>query len=182
IQAYGMEFNPVEGAMISDFPECESWIKPDVGQIFPEHEYMPGRSPRPVNKLTTSGARLAGKKIVSCDEATYTQMVFNTSLALMKVAGDQSTLSGVTHSIYHGFSYSPADAAFPGWVRYGTFINVHNILWPYFKHLFHYKARLSALLQRAEMYADIAVIHPFTDTLKGFGADWYPRPQKARPP
>ncbi|MDQ7948156.1 MAG: glycosyl hydrolase [Pedobacter sp.] len=181
VQAYGMELHPVEAAMAVDLPEGESWIKPDVGESFPDYDYLPGRAYRPVNKLVTSGAHLAGKKLIGCEEATNTQMVFNEDLQRLKIVGDQSNIAGTTQSIFHGFNYSPKEAAFPGWVRYGTFINERNPLWPYFGKWFGYKARISALLQRAEMFADIAILLPFADIWKNYGTDWYPRPQKARP-
>ncbi len=181
VQAYGMEYHPIEGSMEIDYPEGESWIKPDVGEVFPDHEFLPGRAYRPVNKLVSSGARLGGKKVVGCEEGTNTSMVFNATLERLKITGDQSNLSGMTHSIFHGFNYSPPDAPFPGWVRYGTFINERNPIWPYFKLWFNYKARLSALFQNSELFSDIAIMLPLTDTWKGYGTDWYPRPQKARP-
>ncbi len=181
VQAYGMEYHPIEGSMKIDYPEGESWIKPDVGEVFPDHEHMLGRAYRPVNKLVSSGARLAGKKVIGCEEATNTGMVFNATMERLKITGDQSNLSGMTHSIFHGFNYSPQDAPFPGWVRYGTFINERNPIWPYFKLWFSYKARLSALFQNAELISDIAIMFPLTDVWKGYGVDWYPRPQKARP-
>lgn len=181
VQAYGMEFHPIEGSMHLDYPEGESWIKPDVGEVFPDHDFLDGRAYRPINKLVSSGARLAGKKVIGCEEATNTQIVFNATLERLKITGDQSNLVGMTHSIFHGFNYSPPDAPFPGWVRYGTFINEHNPIWPYFKIWFDYKARLSALFQNAELFSDIAVMFPFADTWKGYGTDWYPRPQRSRP-
>ena len=39
------------------------------------------------------------------------------------MTGDQSNLSGVTHSILHGFNYSPLEVPFPGWIMYGAFLN-----------------------------------------------------------
>ena len=52
----------------------------------------------------------------------------------------------VTHSVWHGFNYSPPDAPFPGWVQYGTYHNENNNWWPYVKYLNRYKARLSSVL------------------------------------
>src|ERR1039457_494873 len=80
----------------------------------------PARAPTGINKFVSSAARFSGKRLVSCEEVTNTSMVFNATLASLKNCADQSNLSGVTHSIFHGFNYSPAEAAFPGWVRYGT--------------------------------------------------------------
>jgi hypothetical protein len=118
-----------------------------------------------LNKIDTRSYKyqFAGKKIVSCEEITNTTLVFNTTLEQVKICGDQSNLSGVNHSILHGFNYSPAEVPFPGWVRYGTFFNERNPWWPYFKQWSAYKARISTILQETEAFADIAVLHPLAD-------------------
>jgi hypothetical protein len=100
---------------------------------------------------------------------------------LIKIAGDQSILSGVTHSVLHGFNYSPLKAPFPGWVRYGTFFNERNTWWPYFRKWADYKARLYAVLQHAEMQADIAILPPLADLSMKFGFQRDPFPSFAYP-
>ena len=140
-QAYGHHLDPLESSTLVDIPECETWLTPDTG------------TPRQrgadtvVNKFVSSAARLAGKKLVSCEEITDTSTVFFSTLEMIKIAGDESNLSGVTHSILHGFNYSPPAAGFPGWVRYGSYFNEQNPWWPYVRHWMDYKARLSWLLQ-----------------------------------
>ena len=91
-------------------------------------------------------------------------MAFMATLENIKVAGDQSNISGVNHSILHGFNYSPPEAPFPGWVRYGTFFNERNTWWPYFRHWSDYKARISYLLQNATPRANVAILQPLTDS------------------
>ena len=80
------------------------------------------------------------KRLVSCEEMTNTYTVFNMTLELLKIGGDQTAISGVTHSIFHGFNYSPKEAPFPGWIRYGAYYNENNNWWPYFKYYTAYKA------------------------------------------
>jgi len=60
-----------------------------------------------------------------------------------------SNISGVNQSILHGFNYSPQEAKFPGWIKYGTFFSENNTLWQYYPLWFEYKARLSAVLQNS---------------------------------
>jgi len=182
VQAYGREYHPLESSMLVDIPECETWIRAYVGEELKEYNYSQGRAYSEVNKFVSSGARLTGKKLISCEEITNTSVVFNASLERIKMTGDQSNLSGVTHSIFHGFNYSPKEAPFPGWVRYGTFFNERNPLFPYFKLWFNYKGRLSAVLQRSTLYANIAVMHPLADLWSKFGAPWDPFPERAYPP
>ncbi|MDR1817242.1 MAG: hypothetical protein LBR07_03480 [Puniceicoccales bacterium] len=165
VQTYGNEFHPLEGSLNVDIPECETWVAHG-----PWGDTM-------VNKFVASAARYTGKNIVSCEEITNTNRVFNTTLEQVKIIGDESNLSGVTHSILHGYNYSPLAVPFPGWVRYGTFFNERNTWWPWFKKWAEYKTRLSALLQNTTPFADIAVMHPLADlwTIHGPQRDPFPR-------
>ncbi|AHF14307.1 glycosyl hydrolase [Niabella soli] len=181
VQAYGREYYTIESAMQLDIPECETWLRPDVGTDFEENTFKTGRAYRPVNKFVASAAHLTGKKIVSCEEITNTSMVFNATLERIKITGDQSNLSGVTHSILHGFNFSPKDIPFPGWVRYGTFFNERNTWWPYLKRWVDYKARLSALFQAADMQADIAILFPEADMWSRVGLQYQQYPQTVQP-
>ena len=45
------------------------------------------------------------------------------SLELMKIAGDQSIISGATHPIFHGFNYSLINAVISRLGDLCTFIN-----------------------------------------------------------
>jgi hypothetical protein len=125
MQAYGRGMHPLEASMAVDIPECETWLHRDVGREYP-NTGLTGRAPTMVNKYVASGALLSGKKIVSCEEVTNTSMVFMATLENIKIIGDQSNLAGVSHSNLHGFNYSPPEAPFPGWIRYGTYFNERN--------------------------------------------------------
>ncbi|MEO6916973.1 MAG: glycosyl hydrolase [Chitinophagaceae bacterium] len=175
-QAYGRGYFPLEGSLDMDIPESETWVKYGIGKEMPEADYRVGRGYTMVNKYVSSAAHLRGKRLISCEELTNTDMVFNTTLEIMKITGDLSVISGVTHPVFHGFNYSPPEAPFPGWVRYGTFINERNNWWPYFRKFTDYKARLSALLQQADMFADIAVLTPVTDMWTVYSAQNEPFP------
>lgn len=180
-QAYGRGYLPLEGSFDMDIPECETWLKYGIGKEMGETDYRIGRAYTMVNKYVSSAAHLKGKRLISCEELTNTDMVFNATLEIMKVAGDQSAISGVTHPVFHGFNYSPPEAPFPGWIRYGTFINERNNWWPYFKKFTDYKARLSALLQQGDMFADIAILPPVADMWNQFGAQNEPFPSFSYP-
>ena len=142
MQAYGRGYFPLEGSFDADIPECETWIRPGLGTEMSETDYRIGRAYTMINKYVSSAAHLKGKKHISCEELTNIHQVFNESLELMKIAGDQSIISGVTHPIFHGFNYSPPDAPFPGWVIYGTFINERNPWWPYFKLFYRIQSKV----------------------------------------
>lgn len=181
VQAYGQEIHPLDASMQIDIPECETWIGASIGEEPLEFDFRNGRGYCMVNKFVSSAARLSGKKLVSCEEITNTSLVFNASLERIKVTGDQSNLSGVTHSILHGFNYSPPDAPFPGWIRYGTYFNERNPLWPYFSKWIEYKSRLSAVFQRCTLMSDVAVFHPLADLWSKYGLQRDPWPDHAYP-
>ncbi len=180
MQAYGRGFFPLESSMAVDIPEGESWtmnwLKHLIGEEMPETDYRRGRAYTMINKYVSSAAHLSGKRVVSCEEMTDTYTVFNTSLENLKIGSDQSIVSGITHSVLHGFNYSPPEAPYPGWIRYGAWYNEKNNWWPHL-HLFNeYKGRLSALLQNCDMYADIAILPPTADMWSLIGMQNEPFP------
>ena len=184
-QAYGRGFYPLENAMGYDIPEGESWttnwLRHKPGEEMSETDYRRGRAYTMVNKFVSSAAHLADNRAVSCEEMTNTYTVFNMSLEQLKLGGDQSAMSGVTHSVFHGFNYSPnLEVKFPGWVRYGAFYSERNNWWPYFKHYNDYKARLSYALQHGTYYADIAILNPENDMWSTIGMQNEPFPNTTR--
>ncbi len=186
-QAYGRGHFPLEGSFGMDIPEGETWMKYGIGEEISEKDFTKypwhlGRGNTMINKSVSSAAHLKGKKLVSSEELTNTEMVFNENLELFKIAGDQSTVSGITHPIFHGFNYSPKTAAFPGWITYGGYFNEHNTMWPYFKNYTDYRARQSALLQQASFFADIAIMAPTGDMWSVEGAQMEPFPSRVTPP
>jgi hypothetical protein len=181
MQAYGRGYDPLDGSFGVDIPECETWIKAGLGTQMSEEDYRVGRAYTMINKYVSSAAHLQGKKIVSCEELTNTDRVFNETLELLKVGSDQSVISGVTHAVFHGFNYSPQSAAFPGWVRYGTFFNERNPWWPWVSHFTTYRARLTAIFQEMTMYTGIALLPPTADTWNKYGAQNTPFPALIHP-
>ncbi|WP_158615519.1 glycosyl hydrolase [Acidipila sp. EB88] len=181
MQAYGMECDPISAGMMVDIPECETWIHTEAIEAFGNGDYTTGRSYSMINKFVSSAAHLAGKRLISCEEMTNTDDPFHTTLERIKIASDQSILSGVTQPVLHGFNYSPPQVPFPGWVRYGTYFSEHNTWWPYFNLWTTYSARLSSVLQACEMQADIAILPPQADVASKFGFQRDPFPRIAYP-
>jgi len=179
-QAYGRSFFPLESSFYYDIPESESWtmnwLKHKVGEEMPEDDYRRGRAYTMISKYVSSAANLTGKRVVSCEEMTDTYTVFNTTLENLKIGGDQSAIAGVSHSVLHGFNYSPPDAPYPGWIRYGGYYNENNTWWPYFHLYSEYKGRLSSLLQNVSMFTDIAILPPNDDMWSNIGAQMEPFP------
>ena len=185
-QAYGRGFFPLESSLGYDYPEGESWttnwLRHRIGEEMGDEDYRRGRGYTMINKYVSSAAHLTGKRIVSAEEMTNTYKVFSTSLEFLKVGSDMSAISGTTHSVWHGFNYSPADAPFPGWVQYGSYYNEKNTWWPYFKLLNDYRARMASQLQNADMVTDIALLPANYDMWTTMGVQTDPFPVKLNIP
>jgi hypothetical protein len=180
VQAYGRGFLPLESSLYVDIPEGESWttnwLQHRIGEEMSNEDYRRGRAYTMVNKYVTSAAHLAGKRLVSNEEMTNTYRVFNMTLEFLKLGCDQNTIVGITHSVLHGFNYSPPEASFPGWIRYGAWYNEKNNWWPYFHYFNEYRARVCAIVQNADMYADIAILPPLGDMWTTLGMQNEPFP------
>ena len=185
-QAYGRGFFPLETSLGYDIPEGESWttnwLRHRIGEEMGDEDYRRGRGYTMIDKYVSSAAHLTGKRLVSAEEMTNTYKVFNTSLEFLKVGSDMSAIAGTTHSVWHGFNYSPREAGFPGWVQYGSYYNEQNTWWPYFKYLNEYRARMSSLLQNADMVTDIALLPANYDMWGEMGVQTEPFPVRLNIP
>ncbi len=179
-QAYGRGFFPLESSLGYDIPEGESWttnyLRHHIGEEMPDSDYRRGRAYTMINKLVSSAAHQRGRRLVSAEEMTNTYRMFETTLELLKLGSDMSAISGITHSVWHGFNYSPPQAGFPGWVQYGSYLNEQNTWWPYFHLLNEYRSRMSAILQNADMQTDIAILLPVDSLWAQYGVQTEPFP------
>ena len=179
-QAYGRGFFPLESSLGYDIPEGESWttnyLRHRLGEEMPDDDYRRGRAYTMINKYVSSAAHQSGRRLVSAEEMTNTYRMFETTLELLKLGSDMSLFSGTTHSVWHGFNYSPPTAGLPGWVQYGSYYNEQNTWWPYFRLLNDYRARMSAVLQQSDMSTDIAILLPEESLWSQYGVQTEPFP------
>ncbi|MBR1834069.1 MAG: glycoside hydrolase family 2 [Bacteroidales bacterium] len=179
-QAYGRGFFPLQSSLPYDIPEGESWttnyLRHRIGEEMPDSDYRRGRAYTMINKLVSSAAHQSGRRLVSAEEMTNTYRLFETTLELLKLGSDMSAISGTTHSVWHGFNYSPPAAGFPGWVQYGSYLNPQNTWWPYFHLLNEYRSRTAAILQNADMQTDIAILLPTDSLWAHYGVQTEPFP------
>jgi hypothetical protein len=173
VQAYGRETHPIDGGLLIDIPEGESWLWSDHDRIT--------RRPTVVNRYVSSAARLAGKRLTSHEAMTNAVPAFRATLADMKLLVDMSVLTGVLHPIIHGFNYSPPKAGFPGWVRFGTWLNEQNPWWPHLRRLTDYSARLTTVLAQSDGQADLAILGPRADEWARHIRLYQPFPEVAVP-
>ena len=180
-QAYGRGFFPLLSSTAYDIPEGESWttnyLRHRIGEEMPDSDYRRGRAYTMINKYVSSAAHHSGRRLVSAEEMTNTYRLFETTLELLKLGSDMSAFSGITHSVWHGFNYSPPQAGFPGWVQYGSYLNGQNTWWPYFHLLNEYRSRMSAILQNADMQTPIAILAPTEQMWGKYGVQTEPFPQ-----
>lgn len=174
-QAYGTPFlmGMTEGNMIPDIPESNNWLYTsdmdrDEWVWSQRHGYMIW------NLYAASGGHLSGRKIISVESMTNTSGVFKTSLEEIKRQDDMNFITGMNHSILHGFNYSPPEAGFPGWVRFGTYFSEQNTWWPYFSKWADYNARLSYMFQESQPVKSIAILGPTSDLWSNVGLSRVP--------
>jgi alpha-L-rhamnosidase len=167
-QAYGLPWlmGLAEGYMIPDIPESNNWLYSQnvIDPMEPPHFTWNQKHGYMIwSKYAASAAHMRGKKIVSCEAMTNTKKVFHTTLATIKQADDMNFITGITHSVLHGYNYVPPDVPFPGWIRFGTYFSEHNSWWPYFSHWVNYNARLSSVLQETRPVVEVAILGKTAD-------------------
>ncbi len=171
-QAYGHPWNMgiMEGNLIPDIPESNNWLY-SSGRDMDTDKWSWNQTHGYViwNLFAASGGHLAGRSIVSCEAMTNTRGVFKTSMEEIKRHDDMNFITGINHTILHGYNYSPEEAGFPGWIRYGGYFNEKNTWWPYFKEWTDYNARLSYVFQKTQPVRKIAILGPTGDVWSKYG-------------
>ena len=163
-QAYGTPFlmGMMEGNMIPDIPESNNWIySTDMNSN--EWKWNQGHGYMIWNLYAASGGHLTGRDIISCEAMTNTKGVFKTSLEEIKRHDDMNFITGINHTILHGYNYSPPEAGFPGWIRYGSYFSEQNTWWPYISKWIDYNSRLSYVFQHSKPVKNIAILAPVGD-------------------
>ena len=169
-QAYGhpwLQTDLLDGNLVPDIPEGDQWLFNGgwTATQIDEIRYAIW------DKYTSSAAHLRGLKIASCEAMTNTAGVFSASLEYIKQATDINIVAGINHLVLHGWNYSPPEAGFPGWIRYGTYFNEKNPWFSYLKLWSDYAARLNAVFQNSQAVCQVAIIGPTADRWSESGLD-----------
>ncbi len=115
-------------------------------------------------KFASSAAHAYNKPLTSCETFTWLGEHFKTSWSQCKPEVDQVFLAGVNHVFYHGTTFSPQDAAYPGWLFYASVNFVpNNSLWPHVSGLNNYISRVQSVLQAGEADNEIKAYWPVYD-------------------
>jgi hypothetical protein len=165
-QAHGSPANLIDIYAAVDIPECESFGITDFDipglrkdTIRKENDGDPA-----ILKYASSAAHISGKKYTSSETFTWLTEHFRTSLSQAKVEVDQMFTSGVNHVYFHGSTYSPEDAAWPGWKFYASVdMSPTNSIWKDAPAFFNYITRVQSFLQEGEPDNDFLLYLPMHD-------------------
>lgn len=165
-QAHGSPGNIFDFYAAVDIPECESYGSTPftIPYLRRDANAKPSDADPAVLKFASSASHVTGKRLTSCETLTWLTEHFHTSLAQCKPEIDQILASGVNHVYFHGAPYSPADAAFPGWLFYAT-INLSPTapLWRDTEGMTRYVERCQQVLQAGEADNDFLLYIPMED-------------------
>jgi hypothetical protein len=166
-QAHGSPGNLIDLYAAVDIPECETFGSSffPIPNLRRDSADIRNVDPDPVMlKFATSAANITGKKLISSETFTWLGEHFKTSLAQCKPEVEQVFLSGVNHVFYHGTTYSPAEAGWPGWLFYASVnFNPSNTFWSHLPALNNYVARCQSILQAGEPDNEILIYWPLHD-------------------
>jgi hypothetical protein len=148
-QAHGSPANLLDLYALADVPETEG--------IF-------GKPNPLVSQIAASAAHLTAKKLVSAETGTWLDEHFQVKLSELKALADNFFTSGINRLVFHGTCYSPAAAAWPGWLFYAsTDLNPRMTIWHDLPALTGYIARCQSVLQSGSPDNDVLLYWPLDD-------------------
>lgn len=174
-EAHGAPANLLDLYGASDIPESEYFgNKP---YAIPYHRTDPDYDPNyfgipgaAVLRLAASAAHVTGKKLVTSETATWLGNHFKVSLQQIKPIIDESFVSGINHIFYHGVTYSPHEAPFPGRLFYAsTNFNQQSHFWAQLPLLNGYVERCQRILQQTAPDNDVLLYFPLPDKWHSVG-------------
>lgn len=167
-QSHGSPANLLDVYATVDIPEIETFgatYFPIKGFFWDEGYVKQADHNELFLKMAASAANISGKKLVSSESFTWLGEHFRVPLSQAKPEAEQLFLSGVNHIFYHGSTFSPKDAPWPGWLFYAS---VHfapsNSFWEHIEGLNTYITRCQSILQGGTAANDVLVYWPIYDT------------------
>ncbi|MDO4163754.1 MAG: glycosyl hydrolase [Bacteroides sp.] len=165
-QAHGSPGNLIDLYATVDIPECEGFGLSNFGIRGLRRDSLtrPNDSDLSMLKYPSSAAHIAGKPYTTSETFTWLTEHFRTSLSQCKPDIDLMFVSGVNHTFFHGTTYSPTDAAWPGWKFYATVdMSPTNSIWRDAPAFFQYITRCQSFLQAGQPDNDFLVYLPVYD-------------------
>jgi hypothetical protein len=166
-QAHGSPGNLLDMYAAVDIAETETFGSShfDVRGLRRDSNDIRNVDPDPdMMKFASSAAHAVGHNLVSSETFTWLTEHFKTSWSQCKPEVEQVFLAGINHVVFHGTTYSPAQAQWPGWLFYASVeFTPSNSLWPQIKALNDYITRCQSILQSGKPDNEILVYWPVYD-------------------
>lgn len=175
-QAHGSPANLIDIYAAVDVPECESFGITDfnIPGLRKDSIRKINDSDATILKYASSAAHITGKPYTSSETFTWLSEHFRTSLSQCKPEIDLMFASGVNHVFFHGTTYSPEEAAWPGWKFYASIDMSHtNPYWRDASHFFDYITRVQSFLQYGRPDNDFLLYLPIYDMWKKEGGNHF---------
>jgi hypothetical protein len=175
-QAHGSPANLIDLYAMVDIPECESFgiTDFDIPGLRKDSIRKTSDSDPTILKYASSAAHIAGKKYTSAETFTWLTEHFRTSLSQCKPEVDLMFTSGVNHVFFHGSTYSPQNAPWPGWKFYASVdMSPTNSIWRDAPAFFDYIARVQSFLQSGQPDNDFLLYLPIYDMWHEMRGSYY---------
>lgn len=165
-QAHGSPANLLDVYASVDIPEIEGFGLSDFGiqGLRRDSLYKKNDSDLSMLKYPASVAHFYGKPFVSAETFTWLTEHFRTSLSQCKPDFDLMMVAGVNHCYFHGTTYSPQEAAWPGHLFYASMeMSPINTIWRDAPAFFQYMTRVQSWMQYGQPDNDLLVYLPVLD-------------------
>lgn len=165
-QAHGSPANLIDIYASVDIPEIEGFGLSDfdIKGLRKDSLTRTNDSELSMLKYASSAAHISGKPLVSSETFTWLTEHFRTSLSQCKPDLDLMFVAGVNHLYFHGTTYSPREAAWPGWKFYASIdMSPTNSIWRDAPGLMQYITRCQSFLQTGKPDNDFLIYLPVHD-------------------
>ena len=165
-QAHGSPGNLLDLYAAMDIPECESFgcTQFDLPDLRVDKDIRRNDAVPATLRYASSAAHVTGKPLTSSESMTWLTEHFRTSLALIKPEMDLLFVNGVNRVFYHGSTYTPKEAPWPGWLFYASImVNPNNSIFRDISALNDYITRVQSFLQQGEPDNELLLYFPIYD-------------------
>lgn len=165
-QAHGSPSNLIDTYAAVDIPECEGFglSQFHIKGLRQDSLTRKNDSDLSMLKYASSAAHISGKTYTSSETFTWLTEHFRTSLSQCKPDMDLMFVSGVNHMFFHGTTYTPQEAQWPGWKFYASIdMSPTNSIWKDAPAFFEYITRCQSFLQMGKPDNDFLVYLPVYD-------------------
>ncbi len=160
-QAHGSPGNLIDLYAAVGIPEMETFHAtnfPFLQDFIDQSDAKHTESNHLFKKFATSAAHQKNENLVSCETFTWLNEHFKTPLYQCKAELDELFVNGVTHLFFHGTTYSPERAPWPGWLFYAAIhMEPNNPQWEHIKAMNDYIARCQSVLQQGQHTNDFLI-------------------------